>query len=114
MERHPKVKFLSHFPTISCNMTPHVLLKTVCKLMPAKTTPFIFIVSKLPPHLSNTSCVTSLRLSTEVDSARLATVLQENAVLRSELEILRLKCKNLIEENRRLRQASVDIVSAVL
>jgi len=51
-------------------------------------------------------------LFTEVDSARLATVLQENAVLKSELELLRLKCKNLLEENRRLRQASVDIVSS--
>ena len=47
-----------------------------------------------------------------MDSARLATVLQENAVLKSELELLRLKCKNLVEENRRLRQASVDIVSS--
>ena len=49
---------------------------------------------------------------------RLATVLQENTVLkselavqRSELEIIKLRCKNLIEENRRLRQASVNIVS---
>ena len=39
-------------------------------------------------------------------------MLQENAVLKSELELLRLKCKNLVEENRRLRQASVDIVSS--
>ena len=49
-----------------------------------------------------------------MESARLATVLQENAVLKSEIEILRLKCKNLLEENRRLRQASVNIVSSVL
>ena len=49
----------------------------------------------------------------EVESARLATVLQENAVLKSEIEILRLKCKNLLEENRRLRQASVTIVSSM-
>lgn len=47
----------------------------------------------------------------EAESARLATVLQENAVLKSELEILKLKCRNLHEENRRLRQASVNIVS---
>ena len=50
----------------------------------------------------------------EAESARLATVLQENAVLKSELEILKLKCKNLHEENRRLRQASVNIVSQPL
>ena len=49
----------------------------------------------------------------EAESARLATVLQENAVLKSEVEILKLKCKNLHEENRRLRQASVNIVSHV-
>ena len=49
----------------------------------------------------------------DVESVRLATVLQENAVLKSEMEILRLKCKNLLEENRRLRQASVTIVSRV-
>ncbi len=53
----------------------------------------------------------SLHLSPEVDTVRLATVLQENAVLKSELEIIRLKCKSLLEENRRLRQASVNIVS---
>ncbi|CAI8023517.1 Coiled-coil domain-containing protein 6 [Geodia barretti] len=40
----------------------------------------------------------------EAESARLATVLQENAVLKSELEILKLKCRNLHEENRRLRK----------
>lgn len=47
----------------------------------------------------------------DVDSVRLATVLQENAVLKSEMEMLKLKCKNLLEENKRLRQASVNIVS---
>ena len=56
----------------------------------------------------NVSCF----LFSDVESARLATVLQENAVLKSEIEILRLKCKNLLEENRRLRQASVTIVSS--
>ena len=49
--------------------------------------------------------------SAEVESARLATVLQENAVLKSELDMLRHKLKNMLEENRRLRQASVNIVS---
>ncbi len=48
----------------------------------------------------------------EGENARLLTVLQENAVLRSELEVMRLRCKNLTEDNRRLRQASVTIVSA--
>lgn len=54
-----------------------------------------------------------LHVLSEADTARLATVLQENAVLKSEIEILRLKCKNLLEENRRLRQASVNIVSCM-
>lgn len=45
----------------------------------------------------------------EVEANRLVTVLQENAVLRSELEVMKLRCKNLMEENRRLRQASVTI-----
>jgi len=49
----------------------------------------------------------------EVETNRLTTVLQENAVLRSELEVMRLRCKNLMEENRRLRQASVTIVSMI-
>ena len=49
--------------------------------------------------------------SAEVESARLATVLQENAVLKSELDMMKHKYKNLMEENRRLRQASVNIVS---
>ena len=43
--------------------------------------------------------------------ARVATLTQENAVLKSELELLRLKCKTLNEENRMLRQTSVNIVS---
>lgn len=48
---------------------------------------------------------------TEAESARLATVLQENTVLKSELDMVKLKYKNIAEENRRLRQASVNIVS---
>ena len=43
---------------------------------------------------------------------RMTTLTQENAVLKSELELLRLKCKTLLEENRVLRQASVNIVSS--
>ena len=38
-------------------------------------------------------------------------MLQENAVLKSELEMLKLKYKGLLDENRRLKQASVNIVS---
>lgn len=62
-------------------------------------------------NLHTLLCILPPEIIPEVESARLATVLQENAVLKSELEILRLKCKNLLEENRRLRQASVTIVS---
>lgn len=46
----------------------------------------------------------------EIDNHRLTTVLQENAVLKSELEMLKTKYKGLMEENRRLKQASVNIV----
>lgn len=56
-------------------------------------------------------CLPQPALSTEADRTRLTTVLQENAVLKSELEVYRLKIKTLTEENRRLRQASVNIVS---
>lgn len=50
----------------------------------------------------------------EAESNRLVTVLQENTVLRSEVDMLRLKCKHLLEENRRLKQASIAIVSLIL
>ena len=39
---------------------------------------------------------------------------QENRVLKMELETCKLRCKQLQEENRALRQASVSIVSQVL
>ena len=52
--------------------------------------------------------------STEAERNRLTTVLQENAVLKSEIEIYKLKVKSLTEENRRLRQASVTIVSVCM
>eukprot|EP00731_Ephydatia_muelleri_P029731 Em0021g254a len=55
------------------------------------------------------SSMSTTESTTDIESARLATVIQENAVLKSELELLRLKCKNLVEENKRLRQASVTI-----
>ncbi|RXM34645.1 Coiled-coil domain-containing protein 6 [Acipenser ruthenus] len=42
---------------------------------------------------------------------RLASLQQENKVLKIELETYKLKCKALQEENRELRKASVTIVS---
>ncbi|KAI5607650.1 coiled-coil domain-containing protein 6 [Silurus asotus] len=45
---------------------------------------------------------------------RLASLQQENKVLKIELETFKLKCKALQEENRDLRKASVTIVSADL
>ena len=50
----------------------------------------------------------------DMDNHRLATVLQENAVLKSEVEMLKMKYKTLLEENRRLKQASVNIVSVTI
>lgn len=44
---------------------------------------------------------------------RLASLQQENKVLKIELETFKLKCKALQEENRDLRKASVTIVSYV-
>lgn len=43
---------------------------------------------------------------------RLASLQQENKVLKIELETFKLKCKALQEENRDLRKASVTIVSS--
>lgn len=40
---------------------------------------------------------------------RCQTLIQENVVLRAEVEVLRLRCKNLQEENKVLRRASVSI-----
>ena len=41
----------------------------------------------------------------------MTTIIQENTVLRSEIDVLRSKCKHLTEENRKLKEASVTIVS---
>lgn len=41
----------------------------------------------------------------------IARLKQENRVLKMELETCKLRCKQLQEENRALRQASVSIVS---
>lgn len=42
---------------------------------------------------------------------RIASLEQENKVLKMELETYKIKCKNLVAENRDLRKASVNIVS---
>lgn len=56
------------------------------------------------------SLASSMSESTaETNTARVATLLQENAVLRTELEVLRMKCRNLQEDNKNLRKASVNI-----
>jgi len=60
------------------------------------------------------SLASSMSESTaETNSARVATLAQENAVLKTELEVLRMKCRNLQEDNKTLRKASVNIVSVV-
>ena len=41
---------------------------------------------------------------------RIESLFQENKVLKVELETFKLKCKQLQEENKELRQASVTIV----
>lgn len=72
---------------------------------------FPFPLSLLHFHISLPSHSPPVYIPQDGESVRLATVLQENAVLKSEMEMLKLKCKNLTEENKRLRQASVNIVS---
>lgn len=63
------------------------------------------------PHCSSSSSssilISSFRL--EELSNRLASLQQENKVLKIELETFKLKCKALQEENRDLRKASVTI-----
>ena len=49
--------------------------------------------------------------SFSVDRNRIASLVQEKRVLTVELETYKLKCKQLIEENKALRKASVNIVS---
>ena len=44
----------------------------------------------------------------------IARLKQENRVLKMELETFKIRCKQLQEENRALRQASVSIVSAMV
>ena len=75
---------------------------------------FLFLSLSLSRSLSLSFSHSLCLIIFKDDSVRLATVLQENAVLKSEMEMLKMKCKNLIEENKRLRQASVNIVSIML
>ncbi len=49
--------------------------------------------------------------SASVDKNRIASLVQEKRVLTVELETYKLKCKQLLEENKALRKASVNIVS---
>lgn len=49
--------------------------------------------------------------SPEQMQKRIQSLQQENTVLKMELETFKLKCKNLQEENKELRKASVNIVS---
>lgn len=44
----------------------------------------------------------------------IARLKQENRVLKMELETVKIRCKQLQEENRALRQASVSIVSVMV
>ena len=48
----------------------------------------------------------------EEQSKRMESIQQENRVLKMEVETYKLKCKQLQEDNRELRKASVSIVSA--
>lgn len=49
--------------------------------------------------------------SFSLEKNRISSLLQEKRVLTVELETYKLKCKQLIEENKTLRKASVSIVS---
>ena len=47
----------------------------------------------------------------EEHAKRMESIQQENRVLKMEVETYKLKCKQLQEDNRELRKASVSIVS---
>ena len=51
------------------------------------------------------------KTTTEEQSKRMESIQQENRVLKMEVETYKLKCKQLQEDNRELRKASVSIVS---
>eukprot|EP00061_Rhincodon_typus_P017737 g46573.t1 len=68
--------------------------------------------SALPPANSSAASKAGIVISAsklEELSNRLASLQQENKVLKIELETYKLKCKALQEENRDLRKASVTI-----
>lgn len=75
-------------------------------------------VSHFPSHrysdsdMSSSEQEDSSRRRREAD--RLAIVQQENVVLKMEVETLKLRIKNLLEENKKLRQDSINIVSKAL
>ena len=50
------------------------------------------------------------RSNTSVNENRITSLEQENRVLKMELEMFKLRCKTLQEDNKALRQASVSIV----
>lgn len=56
----------------------------------------------------------STRRIREADRLAIHVVQQENVVLKMEVETLKLRVKNLLEENKKLRQDSINIVSTVL
>lgn len=47
------------------------------------------------------------------ENNRIASLEQQNRVLKMELEMYKLRCKQMKEENKGLRQASVSIVSII-
>ena len=54
---------------------------------------------------------TKIAPENEEQKKRLESIQQENRVLKMEVETYKLKCKQLQEDNRELRKASVSIVS---
>ena len=67
----------------------------------------------LPASDSDMSADESQCGKTQQDGNRIASLQQENRVLKMELEMYKLRTKSLQEENKALRQASVSIVSFV-
>ena len=67
----------------------------------------------LPASDSDMSADESQYGKTQQDGNRIASLQQENRVLKMELEMYKLRTKSLQEENKALRQASVSIVSFV-
>lgn len=66
----------------------------------------------LPASDSDMSADESQYGKSQQDGNRIASLQQENRVLKMELEMFKLRTKSLQEENKALRQASVSIVSS--